>query len=111
MKLSAILALFSLIVVVKGVWAPFIPKAIILSLGTVLTAINVSNYNKTSIIDDFASLDFNWRNWLPMKKKADEPTKQDEPTAAERVSASNSKKKKDFTLGEFIAGKHLEKEE
>ena len=46
-----------------------------------------------------------------MKKKADEPTKQDEPTAAERVSASNSKKKKDFTLGDFIAGKHLEKEE
>ena len=69
MKKSAIVALYALSAIVEGTWWIAIAQPIILSLGTVLTAINMDVLNL-----DIQTIEL--RNWLPLDKQQKEIIKQ-----------------------------------
>ena len=65
MKLSDIFALFALSVIVKGSWLAAAVQPVILSIGAVLTAID---------LDVHQTLPFEWRNWQIFKSDKEETT-------------------------------------
>ena len=60
MKLRVILALLTLIAIVKGTWWAAAVQPMILSLGAILAAVDL----------DLDVEPFEWKNWLPFKKRS-----------------------------------------
>ena len=71
MKLSGIFALFSLSVLVKGTWWAAAVQPVILSLGAVLSAIDLDGFDIQTI---------ELRNLLPFINKQEKITKEEKPT-------------------------------
>ena len=53
------------------------------------------------MIDEFSLPSFEWRNWLNLEKKEDEPTKNEE-TKNEETQKLRTEKNPNLTLGDFI---------
>ena len=79
MKLSDIFALFTLSVMVKGAWWAAAVQPVILSLGAVLTAID---------LDVHQTLPTEWRNWQIFKSDKEETTS-DTKGEEEKTSATD----------------------
>ena len=80
MKLRSILAVFTLLVAVKGAWMAAIVSPVMLGIGAVLSAIDKEVLNVHPIGCPCCSHSFSsWKSWLPFinKQAAAEPEKDD----------------------------------
>ena len=89
MKLTSILALFTLIAIVKGSWLTAAVQPVILSLGAVLTSID------SDLADMLDVQTIEWKKYLPFINKQDKQ----EAQPAEK-SKTKKKKKKEQTVGD-----------
>ena len=63
MKLKDILTLFTLSVIVKGAWWAAAVQPVVLSLGTMMAAVDLD------VLDANVLHLFDWRKWIPGRKK------------------------------------------